>query len=45
MTHKNHIEKLIQEMCPNGVNYMPLGEVCRSIFAVVSFNSAKIFAY
>ncbi len=33
MTHKNHIEKLIQEMCPNGVNYMPLGEVCRSIAA------------
>ena len=30
MTHKSHIEKLIQEMCPNGVNYMPLGEVCRS---------------
>ena len=33
MTHKSHIEQLIQDMCPNGVKYMPLGEVCRSIAA------------
>ena len=29
MTHKNHIEQLIHELCPNGVNYMPLGEIER----------------
>lgn len=33
MTHKNHIEQLIHDLCPNGVNYIPLGEICRSIFA------------
>lgn len=27
MTHNSHIEQLIQDLCPNGVNYMPLGEV------------------
>lgn len=27
MTHKSHIEQLIQDLCPNGVKYMPLGEV------------------
>ena len=33
MTNNSHIEQLIQNLCPNGVKYMPLGEVCRSIFA------------
>lgn len=27
MTHNSHIEQLIQNLCPNGVKYMPLGEV------------------
>lgn len=31
MKRQSHIEQLIQNLCPNGVKYMPLGEVCRSI--------------
>lgn len=27
MTHNSHIEQLIQNLCPNGVKYIPLGEV------------------
>ena len=33
MTKQSHIVQLIKNLCPNGVKYMPLGEVCRSIFA------------
>lgn len=28
MTHKSHIEKLIHNLCPNGVEYKELGELC-----------------
>ena len=29
----NRIEQLIEELCPNGVEYKELGEVCNNIFA------------
>lgn len=31
MAKQSHIEQLIQKMCPNGIPYSPLGELCRSI--------------
>ena len=31
MIKQSHIEQLIQNLCPNGIQYSPLGELCVSI--------------
>lgn len=40
MANNNHIEHLIRNLCPNGIEYKPLGEVCE-ILNGYAFQSEK----